>query len=191
MCEGIPPVHRNGGRACGELHLAVRTPLWRATYEECSKWMDILTELLRKLVFFISWKKVVGPSQRIIVHNVLILKQLTVYFAVLFFVIIIKDDGGLILCYFNATHTEWMSNSLYTIHWLMSVVGKGDWQTQTDRLSLLATSGIPWMKTMMGPSPKYHWRELPQVSFFVATNTCLWRQTLLSLIHISEPTRPP
>ena len=68
--------------------------------------MDILTELLRKLVFFISWKKVVGPSQRIIVHNFLILKQLTVYFAVLFFVIIIKDDGGLILCYFNATHTE-------------------------------------------------------------------------------------
>ena len=34
-----------------------------ATYEECRKWMDILIKLLRKLGFFISWKKVVGPSQ--------------------------------------------------------------------------------------------------------------------------------
>ena len=35
-----------------------------ATYEECRKWMDILIKLLRKLGFLISWKKVVGPSQR-------------------------------------------------------------------------------------------------------------------------------
>ena len=35
-----------------------------ATYEEYRKWMDILIKLLRKLGFLISWKKVVGPSQR-------------------------------------------------------------------------------------------------------------------------------
>ena len=35
-----------------------------ATYEEYRKWMDILIKLLRKLGFLISWKKVMGPSQR-------------------------------------------------------------------------------------------------------------------------------
>lgn len=35
------------------------------TYAECQKWMDVLIKLLRKLGFLISWKKVVGPTQRI------------------------------------------------------------------------------------------------------------------------------
>ena len=35
------------------------------TYQECQKWMNILIQLIRKLGFLISWKKVVGPIQKL------------------------------------------------------------------------------------------------------------------------------
>lgn len=35
------------------------------TYEECNYWMTVLIRLIRKLGFLISWKKVVGPTQRL------------------------------------------------------------------------------------------------------------------------------
>lgn len=35
------------------------------TYEECDYWMSILIKLIRKLGFLISWKKVVGPTQKL------------------------------------------------------------------------------------------------------------------------------
>jgi hypothetical protein len=35
------------------------------TYEECQHWMAVLIALVRKLGFLISWKKVVGPSQKL------------------------------------------------------------------------------------------------------------------------------
>lgn len=35
------------------------------TYEECNKWLHILLKLLRKLGFYISYKKVVGPTHRV------------------------------------------------------------------------------------------------------------------------------
>jgi hypothetical protein len=35
------------------------------TYSECNKWMHVLIGLLRKLGFLISWKKVVGPTQKL------------------------------------------------------------------------------------------------------------------------------
>ena len=36
-----------------------------ATYDECNHWLSVLIRLVRKLGFYVSWKKTVGPTQRL------------------------------------------------------------------------------------------------------------------------------